>query len=180
MVADFTWSCRACSGVFRLWGSCRGLVVLGSCFSGVQHPLGAGAAIWVTENLRGSSLHQPNSKGRPENVSGSLHSLAKLVAAFLGFRGSYRELAVLCSSSVRVRLPPRAGAASWAAETPRGSSPGQPNSEGRPENVGGTFHSLAELVAAFLGCRGSSRGLVVLSSYSVGVGHPPTSGGLGG
>ena len=40
------------------------------------------------------------------------------------------------------------------------------------ENVGGSFHSLAELVAAFLGCRGSSRGLVVLSSYSMGVGHP--------
>ena len=105
MVADFTWSCRACSGVFRLWGSCRGLAVLGSCSSGVHHPLGAGAAIWVTENLRGSSL-------------------------------------------------------------------GQPNSEGQPENVGGSFHSLAELVAAFLGCRGSSRGLVVLSSYFMGVGHP--------
>ena len=63
MVVDFTWSCRACSGVFRLWGSCRGLAVLGSCFLGVHHPLGAGAAIWVTENLRGSSLGQPNSEG---------------------------------------------------------------------------------------------------------------------
>ena len=105
MVADFTWSCRACSGVFRLWGSCRVLAVLGSCSSGVQHPLGAGAAIWVTEN-------------------------------------------------------------------PRCSPPGQPNSEGLSENVGSSFHSLADLVAAFLGCRGSSRGLVVLSSYFTGVGHP--------
>ena len=84
MVADFTWSCRSCSGVFRLWGSCRGLAVLGSCSLGVHHPLGAGAAIWVTENLRGSSLGQPTSEGQPENVGGSFHSLAKLVAAFLG------------------------------------------------------------------------------------------------
>ena len=97
MVADFTWSCRACSGVFRLWGSCRGLAVLGSCSSGVHHPLGAGAAIWVTENLRGSSLGQPNSEGQPESVGGSFHSLAKLVAAFLGCRESCLELAVLCS-----------------------------------------------------------------------------------
>ncbi len=97
MVADFTRSGRACSGVFRLWGSCRGLVVLGSCSSGVQHPLRAGVVIWVTENLRGSSLGQPNSEGRPENVGGSFHSLAKLVAAFLGCRGSCLELAVLCS-----------------------------------------------------------------------------------
>ena len=97
MVADFTWSCRACSGVFRLWGSCRGLAVLGSCSSGVQHPLRAGAAIWVTENLRGSSLGQPNSEGWPENVGQSFHSLAKLVVAFLGSRGSCLELAVLCS-----------------------------------------------------------------------------------
>ena len=101
MVADFTWSCRACSGVFRLWGSCRGLAVLGSCSSGVQRPLGAGAAIWVTENLRGSSLGQPNSEGQPENVGGSFHSPAELVAAFLGCRGSCLELAVLCSWSTR-------------------------------------------------------------------------------
>ena len=40
MIADFTRPGRACSGVFRLWGSCRVLVVLGSCSSGVQHPLG--------------------------------------------------------------------------------------------------------------------------------------------
>ena len=129
MVADFTWSCRACSGVFRLWGSCRGLVVLGSCSSGVHHPLGAGAAIWVTENLRGSSLGQPNSEGRPENVGRSFHSLAKLVAAFLGCRGSSRGLVELSSYSVGVGHPLSASEARWAAETPRGSSPGQPDSE---------------------------------------------------
>ena len=31
MEADFTRLGRACSGVFGLWGSFRGLVVLGSC-----------------------------------------------------------------------------------------------------------------------------------------------------
>ena len=134
MVADFTWSCRACSGVFRLWGSCRGLAVLGSCSSGVQHPLGAGAGIWVTENLRGSSLGQPNSEGRPENVGISFHSLAKLVVVFPGCRGSCRELAVLCSCSARVQHPLRALAGSRGAENLRGSSPGQPDSERPSEN----------------------------------------------
>ena len=68
--------------------------------------------------------------------------------------------------------PPGGWSSYLVTENLRGSSLGQPNSEGQPENVGGSFHRLAELVAAFLGCRGSSRGLVVLSSYSVGVGHP--------
>ena len=134
MVADFIWPCRACSGVFRLWGSCRGLAVLGSCSSGVHHPLGAGAAIWVTENLRGSSLGQPNSEGQPENVGGSFHSLAELVAAFLGCRGSCLELAVLCSWSTRSQHPLGAWAGSRAVGDPRGSSPGQPNSEKPSEN----------------------------------------------
>ena len=106
MVADFTWSCRACSGVLRLWGSCRGLAVLGSCSSGVQHPLRAGEAVWVTENLRGSSLGQPTSEGWPENVGGSFHSLAKLVAAFLGCRGSSRGPVVLNSYFTGVGHPP--------------------------------------------------------------------------
>ena len=134
MVADFTWSCRACSGVFRLWGSCRGLAVLGSCSSGVQHLLGAGEAIWVTENLRGSSLGQPNSEGRPENVGGSFHSLAELVAAFLGCRGSSRGLVVLSSYSAGVGHPLGAWAGSRAVGNPRGSSLGQPVSEKPSEN----------------------------------------------
>ena len=123
MVADFTWSGRACSGVFGLWASCRWLAVLGSCSSGVQHPLGAGAAIWVTENLGGSSLGQPNSEGWPEDVGKTFHSLAKLVVAFLGCRGSCLELAALCSCYGRVWHPLSAWAASWAAANPRGSSP---------------------------------------------------------
>ena len=127
MVADFTWSCRACSGVFRLWGSCRGLAVLGSCSSGVQHPLGAGAAIWVTENPRVSSPGQPVSEGLSENVGRSFHGPAKLVLAFLGCGGSCRGLAVLGSYSTGVRHPPRATVASWATRNPRGSSPGQLN-----------------------------------------------------
>ena len=134
MVADFTWPCRACSGVFRLWGSCRGLAVLGSCFLGVHHPLGAGAAIWGTENLRGSSLGQPNSEGQPENVGGSFHILAELVAAFLGCRGSSRGLVVLRSYFIRLGHPLRAWAGSRAVGDPRGSSPGQPNSESPSKN----------------------------------------------
>ena len=132
MVADFTWSCRACSGVFRLWGSCRGLAVLGSCFLGVHHPLGAGAAIWGTENLRGSSLGQPNSEGQPENVGGSFHSLAELVAAFLGCRGSSRGLVVLSSYSEGVGHPLGAWVGSRAVGNPRGSSPGNPTQKNRP------------------------------------------------
>ena len=108
MVAHFTQLGRACSGVFRLRGSCRELVVLASCSSGVQHPLRAVDAIWVTENPRGSSLGQPNSQGRSQNVGRSFHSLAKLVVAFLGCRRSCRELAVLCSCSTRVWLSLRA------------------------------------------------------------------------
>ena len=134
MVADFTWSCRAYSGVFRLWGSCRGLAVLGSCSLGVHHPLGAEAALWVTENLRGSSLGQPNSEGRPENVGVSFHSLAELVAAFLGCRGSSRGLVVLSSYFTGVGHPLGAWAGSRAVGDPRGSSPGQPVSEKPSEN----------------------------------------------
>ena len=60
MGAYFTWLGRACSGVFGLWGSSRRLAVLGSCSTGVLHPLRAGAASWATENLRGSSPGQLN------------------------------------------------------------------------------------------------------------------------
>ena len=150
MVADFTWSCRACSGVFRLWGSCRVLAVLGSCSSGVQHPLGAGAAIWVTENLRGSSLGQPNSEGQPENVGGSFHSLAELVAAFLGCRGSCLELAVLCSWSTRSQHPLGSWVGSRALGDSRGSSPGQPDSE-RPSEI---FSRFGQACCSFSGLQG--------------------------
>ncbi len=150
MVADFTWSCRACSGVFRLWGSCRGLAVLGSCSSGVQHPLGAGAAIWVTENLRGSLLGQPISEGRPENVGGSFHNLAELVAAFLGCRGSCLELAVLCSWSTRSQHPLGSWAGSMALGDSRVSSPGQPDSE-RPSEI---FSRFRQACCSFSGLQG--------------------------
>ena len=131
MVADFTWSCRAFSGVFRLWGSCRGLAVLGSCSSEVQHPLGAGEAIWVTENTRGSSLGQPNSEGLSENVGKSFHGLARLVVAFLGCGVSCQDLAVLCHCSTEVWLLLRPGVASCAVVNPRGFSPGQADSTGK-------------------------------------------------
>lgn len=68
MEADFTRPGRAFSGVFGLWDSCRGMVVLGSCSMGVQHLLMAGAASWAAENPRGSSPGQPDLEGLPENV----------------------------------------------------------------------------------------------------------------
>ena len=38
MEADFTWPSSACSGVSELWGSSRGLALVDSCYTGVQHP----------------------------------------------------------------------------------------------------------------------------------------------
>ena len=134
MEADFTQLGRACSGVFRLWGSCRGLAVLGSCSSRVQHPPRAVAASWATANPRGSSPGQPNSEGLPEDVGRSFHGLAKLVLAFLGCEGSCRGLAVLGSCSAGVQHLQRDGATSWAAANPRDSSPGQPDLEGLSKN----------------------------------------------
>ena len=150
MVADFTQSGRDCSGVFRLWGSYKWLAVLGSFSSEVQLSLRAGAAIWVTENLRGSSLRQPNSGGQPENVGRSFHSLAKLVAAFLGCRGSSRGLVVLSSYSVGVGYPLGAWAGSRATGNTRGSSPGQPESE-RPSEI---FSRLGQACCSFSGLQG--------------------------
>ena len=65
---------------------------------------------------------------------------------------------VLGSSPTGAQHPPRAGAASWVTENPRGSSPGQPVLEGLSEKGGRSFHSLAKLVLAFLGCRPFARG----------------------
>ena len=102
-------------------------------FRGASPP-GGWSSYLVTENLRGSSLGQPNSEGQPANVGVSFHSLAKLVAAFLGCRGSSRRLVVLSSYSAGVGHPLRAWAGSRAAENPRGSSLGHPNSENPSEN----------------------------------------------
>ena len=98
MGANFTWLGRACSGVFELWSSCRGLVVLGSCSAGMQQPPRAGEASWATVNPRGSSPEQPDSGGLSENVGRSFHGLAMLVLAFLGsspFPGCWRCLVLL-------------------------------------------------------------------------------------
>ena len=165
MVADFTQPGRACSGVFGLWGSCRGLAVLGSCSAGVQHPLRARVARWATANPKGSSLGQPNSEGLSENVGSTFHSTAKLLLSFLDCGSSFLGLVVLGHCSAGVRHPPWAGVATWAAANPRGSSPGQPNSEVLSENIDRSFHGLAKLVLAFLGCRhfpGGWRCLVFL------------------
>ena len=60
MEADFTWLGRVCCGVLGLWGSSRGLMVLGSCPTGVLHPLRVGAGSWAAKNPKGSSPGQLN------------------------------------------------------------------------------------------------------------------------
>ena len=68
MEVDSTWLGRACSGVSGLWGSSRGMAVLDSCYTGVQHPLRVGAASWAAENSRGSSPGHPELAGPPFNA----------------------------------------------------------------------------------------------------------------
>jgi len=141
-----------------LWFFCavgllQGAGGTGQLFCRSAPPPTSEAAIWVTENPRGSSPDQPNLEVLSENVVRSFHSLAKLVLAFLGCGGSCRGLVVLGSCSVGVQHPPMAGASSWAIANPRGFSPGHSNSERLSENVGRFFHSPAMLALAFLGCR---------------------------
>ena len=68
MEADFTQLGRACSDVFGLWGSCRGLAVLAVVLQECSTPPRAGMASWAAENPRGSSPGQPNLEGLPENI----------------------------------------------------------------------------------------------------------------
>ena len=68
MEADFSLLGRSCCGVLGLRGHLEGLAMLGCSSVGVQHPLRAVAAIWVTENSGGFSLGQPNSEGETENI----------------------------------------------------------------------------------------------------------------
>ena len=107
-----------------------------------------------------------------------LHSQTELVLAFLGCGGSCRGLAVLGSWFTGVQHPPRVGAASWATENPRGSSPGSWYWQAHPQ-WRQIFHCWSELVLAFLGCRGSCRGLAVLGSCSTGVQHLLRTGASG-
>ena len=141
---------------------------MGSCSSGVQHVLGAGEAIWLTDNLRGSSLGQPNSEGQPENVGGSFHNLAELVAAFLGCRGSSRGLVVLSSYSAGVGHPLGLGRVAGPLETQEAPPQGSPTQKDRLRS----FPDSARLVAAFLGCRVSCLELAVLCSWSTRSQHP--------
>ena len=76
------------------------------------------------------------------------------------------------SSSMGVEQPLRDGAASWATENPRDSSQGQHSSEGLPENVGQSCHSLVELVLAFLDCRPFPGGWQCLVLFHGGVAPP--------
>ena len=83
MEADFTQLGRSCSDVTGLWGSSRGLAVLVSCSTGVQHPPSAGAASWATENPRGSSPGQQGLAGSHSN-RGRFARLGRACASFSG------------------------------------------------------------------------------------------------
>ena len=58
MEADFPWLGRACHSASGPWSSCRGRVVLGSCFMGVHHLPRAGAASQATGRQRSASPGQ--------------------------------------------------------------------------------------------------------------------------
>ena len=152
-------------------GFLQGVGGVGQLFLRSAAPLGAVAAIWVTENLRGSSLGQSNSEGRPENVGRSFHILTKLVANFLGCRGSSRWLVVLSSYSMGVGHPLRALAGSRATGNPRGSSPGQPDSE-RPSEI---FSQLGQACCSFSGLQGLFQGAGGAEQLFHGSGAPPGS-----
>ena len=62
--------------------------------------------------------------------------LGRACASVLGPWGSSRWLVVLGSCSMGMLLPPRVGAANWASENPRGSSPGQLELAGSTRNGG--------------------------------------------
>ena len=75
-------------------GSCRVLAVLGSCSTGVQQPLRAGADTWASENLRGSSTGQLNWQdclGMEEDIAW----LGRGCSSFSGLQSFSRGLGVL-------------------------------------------------------------------------------------
>ena len=127
MEAYFTQLGRACSGVTGLWGSSRQLTVLGTCSTGVIHPLMVGADSWVSKNSRGSSPEQPDLGGPPQNRGRSCTARPNLFSLFWAAVGSCSRLAVLGRCSTGVQHPSRVGAAGWATKNPKDSSPGQLN-----------------------------------------------------
>ena len=87
--------------------------------------------------------------------------LGRACSGVTGLWGSSRGLAVLVSCSMGVQHPPRVGAASWAAENPRDSSPGQQRLAGSHSNEG-RFAQPGRASTIFSGLRVFSWGLVVL------------------
>ena len=77
--------------------------------------------------------------------------LGRACSGVTGLLGSSGGLVVLVSCSRGVQHPPRVGAASWAAENPRDSSPGQQGLAGS-HAIEADLHSQAKLVLDFLGC----------------------------
>ena len=82
---------------------------------------------------------------------------ARLVAAFLGCRGSGLELAVLCSWTLGLSTPWGLGRVVRLLKTKR-LLPGAAQLRKTVRELGRSIHSLARLVLAFLGCRPFLRG----------------------
>ena len=83
--------------------------------------------------------------------------LGRACSGVTGLWGSSRGLVVLVSCSMGVQHPPRAGAASCAAENPRALPQGSRDWQDHP-TMEAVLHGQAELVLAFLGCGPVSRG----------------------
>ena len=102
-----------------------------SSSSGVQHPLNVGVACWATEKLRGTSPGQLNWEDHLR-MEADFAQLGQGFSSSLGDGGSCRGLTVLGSSTTGVQKCQSVGAASWDAENPMGSSPGQLGLAGPP------------------------------------------------
>ena len=166
--ADFTRPGRAFSGVFGLWGSCRVLVVLGSCSAGVQHPPRAASALWVTENWRSSSPGQPDSEALSEKVGRSFHGPANLVLAFLSCGESCSWADVLLERSTLQGLEQLAGPL-WTHEAlPQGS----PSWKDCPR-IRQSFSQPGQLVLAFSELQGHLQGAGSAGKLFHGSAAPP-------
>ena len=99
--------------------------MLGSCSSGVQHPLRVVAASWATENPRGSSPGQLNWEDRL-GMEADVAQLGRACSGFSGLRSFSRGLPVL-------------GAALWGCSPSKGQA-----GQGRESPCGGQLPANGE------------------------------------
>ena len=113
------------------------------------------------------SLKQKRTSWGQAGLAGLHHDASRFHAAGQSLLWCYwawdtsRGLVVLVSSSMSLKHPPRAGAASWAAGNWRGSSPGQQGLAGSHHNRG-SFAWPGWVSTKFSGLRAFSWGLAVL------------------